>query len=380
MQIFVPRETHSPDPRVALLPQQAESLVLAGANLQIECGLGESVYATNGNYTEKGAVVTEDRMGALRVADMVLRLNPPPPQEAGAMKSGSIHISHLDPFRNTDLVSLLAKSGVSAISMELIPRTTLAQKMDALSSQANLAGYAAVIVAAGRLKKIFPMMSTPAGTIAPARVFVIGAGVAGLQAIATAKRLGAVVEAFDTRPVVEEQVKSLGARFVKVDLGDTGQTKDGYAKPLTEEQLGEQRDAMARHCASADVVITTAKLFGRPAPRIVTDDMLQGMAPGSIVVDLAVESGGNVEGSEVDEEVVRHGVRILGLANPEGRAAIDASQVYASNLVNFVTHFWDEGQKSFQMDTEDELIQGSLITHGGEIVNELIRKTMEPGI
>ena len=380
MQIFVPRETHSPDPRVALLPQQAESLVLAGANLQIECGLGESVYATNGNYTEKGAVVTEDRMGALRVADMVLRLHPPPPKEAGAMKSGSIHISHLDPFRNTDLVSLLAKSGVSAISMELIPRTTLAQKMDALSSQANLAGYAAVIVAAGRLKKIFPMMSTPAGTIAPARVFVIGAGVAGLQAIATAKRLGAVVEAFDTRPVVEEQVKSLGARFVKVDLGDTGQTKDGYAKPLTEEQLGEQRDAMARHCASADVVITTAKLFGRPAPRIVTDDMLQGMAPGSIVVDLAVESGGNVEGSEVDEEVVRHGVRILGLANPEGRAAIDASQVYASNLVNFVTHFWDEGQKSFQMDTEDELIQGSLITHGGEIVNELIRKTMEPGI
>ncbi len=380
MQIFVPRETHSPDPRVALLPPQAESLVLAGANLQIECGLGESVYATNGDYTEKGAVVTEDRMGALRVADMVLRLNPPPPQEAGAMKSGSIHISHLDPFRNTDLVSLLAKSGVSAISMELIPRTTLAQKMDALSSQANLAGYAAVIVAAGRLKKIFPMMSTPAGTIAPARVFVIGAGVAGLQAIATAKRLGAVVEAFDTRPVVEEQVKSLGARFVKVDLGDTGQTKDGYAKPLTEEQLGEQRDAMARHCASADVVITTAKLFGRPAPRIVTDDMLQGMAPGSIVVDLAVESGGNVEGSEVDEEVVRHGVRILGLANPEGRAAIDASQVYASNLVNFVTHFWDEGQKSFQMDTEDELIQGSLITHGGEIVNELIRKTMEPGI
>ena len=380
MQIFVPRETHSPDPRVALLPPQAESLVLAGANLQIECGLGESVYATNGDYTEKGAVVTEDRMGALRVADMVLRLNPPPPQEAGAMKSGSIHISHLDPFRNTDLVSLLAKSGVSAISMELIPRTTLAQKMDALSSQANLAGYAAVIVAAGRLKKIFPMMSTPAGTIAPARVFVIGAGVAGLQAIATAKRLGAVVEAFDTRPVVEEQVKSLGARFVKVDLGDTGQTKDGYAKPLTEEQLGEQRDAMARHCASADVVITTAKLFGRSAPRIVTDDMLQGMAPGSIVVDLAVESGGNVEGSEVDEEVVRHGVRILGLANPEGRAAIDASQVYASNLVNFVTHFWDEGQKSFQMDTEDELIQGSLITHGGEIVNELIRKTMEPGI
>lgn len=377
MQIFVPRETEPSEMRVAALPPHVAKLVSAGAVVQIESGLGESVYIENSEYEENGASVVNDRIGALGAADMVLRLNPPPEQEAGAMKSGCIHISHLDPFRNTGLVALLAKAGVTTISMELIPRTTLAQKMDALSSQANLAGYEAVIVAAERLRKIFPMMSTPAGTIAPARVFVIGAGVAGLQAIATAKRLGAVVEAFDTRAVVEEQVKSLGARFVKVDLGETGQTKDGYAKPLTEEQLAKQRDAMARHCASSDVVITTAKLFGRPAPRIITDEMLQGMKKGSIVVDLAAETGGNVEGSELDQEVIQHGVRIIGLGNLEGRAAIDASQVYGSNLGNFVGHFWNDDQKSFLLDLEDELIQGCLVTHQGEVVHETIRKAME---
>lgn len=377
MQIFVPSETEPSELRVAALPAHVEKLVSAGAIVHIESGLGESVYLENAAYEEKGATIVDDRIGALGAADMVLRLNPPPRQEVGAMKSGCLYIGHLDPFRNTELVALLAKAGISAISMELIPRTTLAQKMDALSSQANLAGYEAVIVAAERLLKIFPMMSTPAGTIAPARVFVIGAGVAGLQAIATAKRLGAVVEAFDTRAVVEEQVKSLGARFVKVDLGETGQTKDGYAKALTDEQLAKQRDAMARHCASSDVVITTAKLFGRPAPRIISDEMLQGMKRGSVVVDLAAESGGNVEGSVLDEEVIRHGVRIIGLGTLEGRAAVDASQVYGSNLVNFVSHFWHDEQKSFHLDLEDILIQGCLVTHQGAIVHEMIRNAVE---
>ena len=235
---------------------------------------------------------------------MVLRRHKPAPDEIRRLKDGSIHVSYLDPFHEKQLVQALAEHGVSALSMEMIPRTTLAQKMDALSSQASLAGYAAVVLAAERLTRIFPMMMTPAGTIQPARVFIIGAGVAGLQAIATARRLGARVEAFDTRPAVEEQVRSLGARFVEVDLGETGQTKDGYARELTPQQLQKQRDAMAKVCAQSDVVITTAQVFGRKAPLIVTREMIDGMKPGSIDVDMAVESGGNVEGSLRGDEIV----------------------------------------------------------------------------
>jgi len=257
--------------------------------------------------------------------------------------------------------------------MEMIPRSTIAQKMDALSSQANLAGYVTVILAAERINKILPMMMTPSGTIAPARVFIIGVGVAGLQAIATAKRLGARVEAFDTRPVVEEQVQSLGAKFVKIDLGETGQTKDGYAKALTPEQIKKQQDGMAKICANADIVITTAQLFGRKAPVIVTKEMVAQMKPGSIIVDMAVESGGNVEGSKVDEEVDVNGVRILGLGNLPGRVAVHASQMYSSNLVNFVESFWDVEAKKFNLKLEDDIIKGCLITHNGEVVNEMIK-------
>lgn len=257
--------------------------------------------------------------------------------------------------------------------MELIPRTTKAQKMDALSSQASLGGYVAVIVAADRLNKIFPMMMTPSGTIAPSKVFVIGAGVAGLQAIATAKRLGARVEAFDTRPIVEEQVQSLGAKFIKVDLGETGETKDGYAKALTQEQIDKQRDVMAKHCAQSDVVITTAQVFGKKAPIIITDDMIKGMKPGSLIVDLAVETGGNVEGSKLGEEIDSGGVRIIGLENLPGNVAVHASQMYSSNLGSLLSEFWDDESKSFKMDLEDEIIQGCLVTHQGSLFCETIK-------
>jgi NAD(P) transhydrogenase subunit alpha len=278
----------------------------------------------------------------------------------------------MDPFNERELIEAFRQKGVTAISMEMIPRITRAQKMDVLSSQANLAGYAAVIVAAERIAKIFPMMMTPAGTISPARVFVIGVGVAGLQAIATAKRLGARVEAFDTRPVVEEQVKSLGARFVKIDLGETGQTKDGYAKALTKEQLQKQREGMAKVCAASDVVITTAQLFGRKAPLIITAEMVAGMARGSVLVDLAVESGGNIAGSQPDEEVDVNGVRIIGLANLPGKVAVNASQMFSSNMHALVDEFWDAEQKRFVLDVEDEIIQGCVITHKGEVVNQMI--------
>ncbi|MGD2169025.1 MAG: NAD(P) transhydrogenase subunit alpha, partial [Chlamydiota bacterium] len=254
---------------------------------------------------------------------------------------------------------------------EMIPRTTLAQKMDALSSQANLAGYVAVIEAAAHLKKVFPMMTTPSGTISPVRVFVIGAGVAGLQAIATAKRLGARVEAFDTRTVVEEQVKSLGAKFVKVDLGETGQTKDGYAKQLTADQLEKQRLAMKKVCENSDIVITTAQVFGKKAPLIITKEMVESMQPGSVIVDMAVETGGNVEGSKVNSTETINGVDIIGLANLPGKVALDATQMYAANLFHLLNHFWDK--EEFRLDLENDLLKSSVITHEGVIFNDLIK-------
>ena len=374
MKIAVPREAHKDETRVSLLPEHVAKLVEAGADVSVESGLGQTLRIADGEYVKSGALLTTDRGELIRQADMVLQIRKPAVEEVEMMKTNCIFISLLDPFNELELINTFMARNISAISMEMIPRITRAQKMDVLSSQANLAGYAAVIIAAERLDKILPMMMTPAGTISPARVFVIGVGVAGLQAIATAKRLGARVEAFDTRPVVEEQVKSLGARFVKIDLGETGQTTDGYAKALTEEQLQKQREGMARVCQSADIVITTAQLFGRPAPLIVTEDMVHGMQPGSVIVDLAVESGGNVAGSKVGREVDVNQVCIIGLANLPGKVAINASQMFSSNLYNLVDEFWNTEEKKFILDFEDEIIKGCVITHEGQIVNEMIAK------
>jgi NAD(P) transhydrogenase subunit alpha len=374
MNIAVPREVHEGENRVALIPDHVAKLVKAGAEVAIESGLGQTLRIVDDEYAKAGAAVTADRNALLQNAGLVLRIRKPGADEIELMKPGCVYISLLDPFNEGQLLEKFVAQGITAISMEMIPRITRAQKMDVLSSQANLAGYAAVIVAAERLDKILPMMMTPAGTIAPARVFIIGVGVAGLQAIATAKRLGARVEAFDTRSVVEEQVKSLGARFVKIDLGETGQTKDGYAKALTDEQLQKQRAGMAKVCASADIVITTAQLFGRKAPLIVTEDMVAGMQKGSVIVDLAVESGGNVAGSEVGREVEVGGVRIIGLTNLPGRVAVNASQMFSSNLYNLVEEFWNPEEKQFELNFEDEIVKGCVITHQGEIVNEMIRE------
>ncbi len=375
MKIAVLKESDPRETRVAMLPATVEKLAGMGADIAVEKDIGTSLGLADDEYTKAGATIAPDAENAASGADIVVRLRKP--GNASGLDRDTIHISFLDPFHETDLIRAFADAGVSAISLEMIPRSTIAQKMDVLSSQANLGGYVAVTMAAARLTKILPMMSTPAGTIAPARVFVIGAGVAGLQAIATAKRLGAVVEAFDTRPVVEEQVKSLGARFVKVDLGETGQTKDGYAKALTDDQLSKQRDAMARHCASADIVITTAQLFGRKAPVIVTREMVEGMSHGSIIVDMAVESGGNVEGSELDKEVDVNGVTLLGYGNLPGRVPVHASQMFSSNMFHFLDHFWNKETKSFVLNRDDDIIKGCLITHGGDVVHETIRERME---
>ena len=374
MNIAVPKEVHPGETRVALVPEHVARLVQMGAHIIVESGMGQKLNFSDEDYAKAGASLEANRNNLLETADMVLRIRKPVIEEIDLLKEESIYVSLLDPFNEQTFVETLMNKSATAISMEMIPRITRAQKMDVLSSQANLAGYAAVILAAERLDKIFPMMMTPAGTISPARVFVIGVGIAGLQAIATAKRLGARVDAFDTRPVVEEQVKSLGARFVKIDLGETGQTKDGYAKALTDKQLQKQREGMAKVCAASDVVITTAQLFGRKAPLIVTEDMVAGMSKGSVLVDLAVESGGNVAGSQPNEEVDVNGVRIIGLANLPGEVAINASQMFSANMFALVSEFWNEEEKRFQLDFEDEIVQGCVITHQGKIVNEMIRK------
>lgn len=366
------KDTFPGEKRIPMTPQVAGRLVKKGAKILIEDALGNDLHYTNESYTASGAVIAS-RNEILKTADMILRVRKPSPEDVGQVKSGAIHISFLDPFHEKDLIHALARQGVSSVSLEMIPRTTIAQKMDALSSQANLAGYVAVVLAAERASKILPMMMTPAGTISPARVFIIGAGVAGLQAIATAKRLGARVEAFDTRPVVKEQVQSLGAKFIEIDLGETGQTKDGYAKTLTPEQLARQREGMAKVCAYSDIVITTAQVFGRKAPVIVTRDMIRRMRPGSIVVDLAIETGGNVEGAELNKEINDNGVTIIGLGNLPSRAAVNASDMLAANFANFIEHFWDKDVSSFVLAQDDEIIKGCLITHAGKIVNERLQ-------
>lgn len=374
MKIGVLKETFPGERRVPMTPAIIEKLTKGGVKITLETGVGLTCRYADSDYEKAGALIEKDRESLIRSSDLLMRLRKPPIEEIAMMKKGSIHISYLDPFNEAALLDQFCQSGVGAISLEMIPRSTIAQKMDVLSSQANLAGYVAVILAAEKLDQIFPMMTTPAGTIKPTRVFIVGAGVAGLQAIATAKRLGARVEAFDTRPVVAEQVQSLGAKFVKIDLGETGQTKDGYAKALTPEQIKLQQDGMAKVCSQSDVVITTAQLFGRKAPVIITADMVHGMKPGSVIVDMAVESGGNVEGSELDKTVEVNGVSIIGLGNLPGHAALPASQMYASNLANLILHFWDKETSTFNLNLEDDIIKNSLITYQGAIFSEAFKK------
>ncbi len=374
MNLAIPKETEQNERRVPFIPEYVEKIITSGASVTIETGLGEKVNITDEQYEKAGAKVIKDRTQLLEDADMVMNINKPVIDDIKKFKKGCILISHLDPFNEKELIDSSVNQGISAISVEMIPRSTRAQKMDVLSSQANLAGYVMVINAAQKLSKILPMMVTPAGTISPSRVFVIGAGVAGLQAIATARRLGALVEAFDTREVVEEQVKSLGAKFLKIDLGQTGETENGYAKALSSEQLEKQRKGIAKACSLSDIVITTAQIPGKKAPRILTKEMISSMKPGSVVVDMAVSSGGNVEGSEIDKEVDINGVCIIGVKNLPSLVASHASQMYSANMYNFFDEFWDKDKKSFLLNPEDDIIAGCLITNNGAIVNEQIKK------
>ena len=364
--LFVSLEKDPREARVSVIPADVQKLSKLGWDICVEAGAGVKAGFTDEDYVASGAKIVGADFAS--EADFVVSVRKPTVEEVSKYKKGSFHLSLLDPFNEKALIKAFADAGVYAASFELVPRSTIAQKMDVLSSQSNLAGYYSVIKAATSLNKILPMMMTPAGTISPLKFFIVGVGVAGLQAIATAKRMGARVEAFDTRPVVEEQVKSLGAKFVKIDLGETGQTAQGYAKELTPEQIELQRKGMAKVCAQSDVIITTAKLFGRKAPRIITAEMVAGMKAGSVIVDMAVESGGNVEGSRPDEVVITpNGVMIIGDTCLEARVPATASQMFSSNVYNYINHFSADGE--FKLNLEDPIMKSSVVTADGQITD-----------
>ena len=372
MKIFFPKEAIL-EKRISITPDFLKKYIASGLQVSIEKSMGEHLGFLDDNFKELGAEIVERKKGFLE-ADIVCSVNKLNEEDLTEIKENSLIVSFLDPFNDHELVENLRVKKISSISMELIPRTTRAQKMDALSSQANLGGYAAVLIASNILSKSFPMMMTAAGTISPSKVFVVGVGVAGLQAIATAKRLGAKVEAFDTRPVVEEQVKSLGARFVKIDIGETEETAQGYAKELSAEQINLQRAGMKKVCSSSDVIITTAQVFGRKAPVIITSDMIEDMQPGSVIVDMAVGTGGNVEGSVPDENLELNGITIVGNTNLPGEIAIHASQVYSANIFNLIDEFWDQKNSILEITTSDEILSGCLVTHKGEFVNSMVKE------
>ena len=372
MNAFFPKELESEN-RVSLTQEVLKKYQSLGCNVLAEKDFAIHFGFTDSIFSELGVKIVGREEG-LSQADIICSVNKLSASDLDHIKEKTLVISFLDPFNESELVRNLKDKNLSSISMELVPRITRAQKMDALSSQANLGGYAAVLIASNLLTKSFPMMMTAAGTISPSKVFVVGVGVAGLQAIATAKRLGARVEAFDTRPVVEEQVKSLGARFVKIDIGETEETDQGYAKELTPKQIEMQRTGMKKVCSSSDVIITTAQVFGRPAPKIITSEMIEDMVPGSVIIDMAVGTGGNVEGSVPDQNNVLNEITIVGNTNLPGEVAIHASQVYAANIYNLIEEFWNKETNIFEIDTNDEILSGCLVTHEKEIINPIVKE------
>ena len=368
MQIFVPRENEK-ETRIAVTPDTVKQFVKNGFKILVENGAGTKSLFSDNDYIQAGAQIISNEMRAetLKTADIILHVQPLNVEEITLLKNDAWHISFFDAFRYPEALEAFKKQKSNVISLERIPRTSFAQKMDALSSQSSLAGYVAVIQGIQHLTKTIPMMVTPAGTLQAARVFVIGAGVAGLQAIATAKRLGARVEAFDTRAEVEEQVNSLGAKFVKIDLGKTESTQQGYAKALTEEQLQRQRELMTATCAHSDIVITTAKVFGRKAPLIINQHMLSSMKKGSVVVDLAVEAGGNTEGLTLGENTITsNGVQLLGEGYWERKVATSASQVLAANLFALISHIFNPNSEPMIKNEEDTILQSCLWIKNGQ--------------
>jgi NAD(P) transhydrogenase subunit alpha len=374
MKIAVPNEARGDEQRVALVPESCKKLAQAGIQVGVEAGAGAAAFFSDDAYREVGATVEADGGALVGGADLVLMVRPPSPEAVPRMREGAMLLCTLLPTRHLDVVRRLVERKITAFATDQIPRTTRAQTMDTLSTMANIAGYKAVLIAAAELGKYFPMFMTAAGTVFPAKVFVIGAGVAGLQAIATAKRLGATIVATDVRPDVKEQIESVGGRFVGVQTADA-QDAGGYAKQLSEEFYRQQRALLAEQCAAADVVITTALIGGVAAPKLITADMVHRMRPGSIIVDLAAEGGGNCELSQPGRTTVENGVKIIAPLNLPATLPVHASTLYSRNLTAFVLAFWKDGR--FNLDLSDEILNGATVTHAGEVRHARTREALQ---
>ncbi len=372
MRIGVPRETVPGERRVALVPETVQKLVKAGNEVVVERGAGTEAAFVDSAYEQAGARIVDDAYDA----ELIVKVQRPTADEMAKLRSGQMLIAFLQPLIEPRYAQALAEKGITALSMDAIPRITRAQSLDALSSQATVAGYKAVLLAAAQLPRFFPMLTTAAGTIAPAKALVIGAGVAGLQAIATARRLGAVVEAFDTRPVVKEQVQSLGAKFLEIDLGESGAGAGGYAKELSEEAHRKEVELLAKAARENDIIITTAAIPGRKAPVLITKEMVPTMRPGSVIVDLAAETGGNCELTEPGKTVVKDGVTIIGTTNVPSTMPYHSSQMYSRNIASLLALFLKEGTAT--LDMTDEVIKGTVITQDGQVVHDAVKKLLAP--
>ncbi len=378
MKIAVAKEIEMEERRVALIPDIVARLIKQDFEVLVEAGAGEQAHFSDAAYESVGARIIADPHQLWNEADIVLKVSPPREREGqfevNWMREGACLISFLNPLGNPQIIQQIAAHKVTALSMEMIPRTTRAQSMDALSSQASLAGYKAVLIAAANAPKFFPMLTTAAGTIPPAKVFIMGAGVAGLQAIATARRLGAVVEAFDIRPAVKEEVQSLGAKFVEINIEEDTVAEGGYAKEISEDAKQRSRELVAHHVAQADVVITTAQVPGKQAPTLVTEEMVMAMKPGAVLVDLAAEQGGNCSCTEPGRTTVQHGVTIIGSINLPSSMPIHASQMYAKNLQTVLKHLVKDGE--LVLDFEDDITSAACVTHNGEIRNQRVQDAL----
>ena len=380
MKIAIPRECRPGETRVAASPEVVKKLTGFGFDVAVEKGAGEAAAITDANFKDAGATIAEDATATYKNADMVFKIQRPITEgaegqnELSLIKKGAVVLAHMAALTHKEDVAAMAEAGITAFAMELMPRITRAQSMDILSSQSNLAGYKAVLDGAAEYGSAFPMMMTAAGTVPPAKVFIMGVGVAGLQAIATAKRLGAIVTATDVRPATKEQVESLGGKFLEVDpeMEKNAQTEGGYAKEMPPEYFEKQKQVVSEHIKSQDLVITTALIPGRSAPVLVTEDMVKTMKHGSVIVDLAVEAGGNCPLSQLGEVVVKHGVTLVGYDNVPGRLAKDASLLFAKNLLNFLSPHVDQEKKDLNFDWEDETVAGTLLCRDGKVIHPML--------
>jgi len=377
MKIGIPNEISDGERRVAIIPKIATQLLKDGHEVFIETGAGEKAYFPDAEYEGAGAVIVKDKQLLYSGADVIIKIQPPQREEVEMMKNSSTYIGFLSSALNADFLNLMNEKNITSFAMEFIPRISRSQSMDALSSMASISGYRGVLIAAQYLGKFFPLMMTAAGTIPPAKVLVVGAGVAGLQAIATARRLGARVEAFDTRPAVKEQVESLGAQFIEMELNKDAETSAGYAKEMSKDFMKKEREIIGDRAAQNHVVITTALLFGKRAPILITEEMVKKMQKGSVIVDLAAEQGGNCEITEPGKNICKHGVTICGVLNLPSTLPIDASAMYSRNITQFFKHLYMADDR--KLDFEDKITKSSCVTYNGEIVNDYVRKAIGKG-